>query len=135
MKGSCDHIGLFTQNPGILVPFYTDKLGFVYLGTKSISKEWMRRIFGVPAECKLIKLSYDTAVVEIFVPQSGKLEAMIRPARGYNHWGLGVDDKESFVRELERRGVSVLKLEGSGRFIYFVKDPEGNLVEIYEKKG
>jgi catechol 2,3-dioxygenase-like lactoylglutathione lyase family enzyme len=44
-----------------------------------------------------------------------------------------VADKELFVRELDKKGVPVLKLEGTGRFIYFVQDPEGNLIEIYEK--
>jgi catechol 2,3-dioxygenase-like lactoylglutathione lyase family enzyme len=133
MRGSCDHIGLFSQNPEILVPFYTEKLGFEHQGSKSISKEWMMRIFGMPAACQLIKLRFGSAVVEIFVPQSERLNDKIVPSQGYNHWGLGVDDKELFVRELESNGVPVLKLEGTGRFIYFVKDPEGNLIEIYEK--
>ena len=72
-------------------------------------------------------------IIEIFVPQSGRLDDKITPLQGYNHWGLGVEDKELFVRELESNGVPVLKLEGTGRFIYFIKDPEGNLIEIYEK--
>ena len=133
MNGSCDHIGLFSQKPEILVPFYTEKLGFEYQGSKSISEEWMSQIFGMPAACQLIKLRFGTAIIEIFVPSSGKLEDNIMPSQGYNHWGLGVEDKEFFVRELESNGVPVLKLEGTGRFIYFIKDPEGNLIEIYEK--
>ena len=132
MNGSCDHIGLFSQNPEVLVPFYTEKLGFEIQGSKSISKEWMTRIFGMPAACQLIKLRFGSAVVEIFVPESGNLDNKITPSQGYNHWGLGVADKESFVRDLESKGIPVLKLEGSGRFIYFVKDPEENLIEIYE---
>lgn len=133
MKETCDHIGLFSQNPEILVPFYTERLGFEHQGTKSISKEWMTQIFGMPAPCQLIKLRLGSAVVEIFVPQSGRLDDRVQPSLGYNHWGLGVEDKEGFVRELEKRGVPVLKLEGTGRYIYFIKDPEENLIEIYEK--
>jgi catechol 2,3-dioxygenase-like lactoylglutathione lyase family enzyme len=52
---------------------------------------------------------------------------------GYNHWGLGVEDKESYIIRLEKMGVPLLRLEGNGKFIYFIKDPEGNLIEIYEK--
>jgi catechol 2,3-dioxygenase-like lactoylglutathione lyase family enzyme len=132
MNGSCDHIGLFSQNPELLVPFYTEKLGFEHQGSKSISKEWMTRIFGMPAACQLIKLRFGSAVVEIFVPESGSLDEKITPTKGYNHWGLSVADKDLFVRELEGKGIPVLKLEGAERFIYFVKDPEGNLIEIYE---
>jgi catechol 2,3-dioxygenase-like lactoylglutathione lyase family enzyme len=132
MKGSCDHIGLFSQNPEVLVLFYTEKMGFERQGSKPVSKEWMAQIFGLSVACRLIKLRFGSAVVEIFVPESGSLDEKITPSQGYNHWGLGVSDKESFVRELESKGIPVLKLESNGRFVYFVKDPEGNLIEIYE---
>ena len=134
MNGSCDHVGLFCQNPKKLIPFYTEKMGFDNLGTKSISKEWMTQIFGMPAACQLIKLRFGSAILEIFVPETGELGKNIYPSEGYNHWGLGVKDKETFVRELEKKGVPILKLEGTGRFIYFVKDPEENLIEIYQKQ-
>lgn len=132
MKGSCDHIGLFSQNPDILVAFYTEKLGFEQQATKTISKDWMKQIFGLPVSCRLIKLRWESAVVEIFVPRTGKLTSRVPSSQGYNHWGLSVGDKELFVRMLERKGVQVLRLESTGRFIYFIKDPEGNLIEIYE---
>ena len=70
--------------------------------------------------------------MEIFVPSTGKLTSRVPSTQGYNHWGLSVGDKELFVRELERKGVQVLRLESNGRFIYFIRDPEGNLIEIYE---
>ncbi len=133
MKAECNHIGLFSQNPEILVPFYTDKLGFKHQESKSISKEWMTQIFGLSAECQLIKLRFGSAVVEIFVPQSGELGSKITPSAGYNHLGLVVEDKELYVLKLESNGVQVLKLKGTGRFIYFIKDPEGNLIEVNEK--
>jgi catechol 2,3-dioxygenase-like lactoylglutathione lyase family enzyme len=136
MNGECHHIGLFSQNPKKLIPFYTEKMGFEQLGTKIISKEWMTQIFSIPTACKLIKLRFGSAILEIFAQQTGAGEPgyRISPSEGYNHWALGVKDKEAFVRELEKKGVSLLKLEGIGRFIYFVKDPEENLIEIYQKK-
>jgi len=133
MNGECNHIGLFSQYPDKLLPFYTEKLGFESQGSKSISKEWMIQIFGMPAACQLIKLRYGSAVVEIFVPRVEGLKNRITPSVGYNHWGLSVEDKEAYVRRLEKVGVPILKLEGTGKFIYFIRDPEGNLIEIYEK--
>jgi catechol 2,3-dioxygenase-like lactoylglutathione lyase family enzyme len=134
MNGECHHIGLFSQNPKNLVPFYTEKMGFEQLGTKTVSKEWMTQIFGMPAACRLFKLRFGFAVLEIFVPETGDQRKKISLSVGYNHWALGVKDKEAFVSELEKKGVSILKLEGTGRFIYFVKDPEENLIEIYQKR-
>jgi catechol 2,3-dioxygenase-like lactoylglutathione lyase family enzyme len=136
MTGECHHIGMFSQNPKKLIAFYTEKLGFDLVDSKTISKDWMTQIFGLAAACQLIKLRFDSAILEIFVPQSGagELKNRISSSGGYNHWALGVKDKEAFVRELEKKGVSLLKLEGKGRFIYFVKDPEENLIEIYQKQ-
>lgn len=129
----CHHIGLFGQDPDSLVAFYVEKLGFELEGAKIISADWMDKIFGVPDACRLIKLSLGSAVLEIFVPQSEGLVCRTASSRGYNHWGLGVGNKESFVSRLEKKGVPVLKLKGTGKTICFVKDPEGNLIEIYEE--
>jgi len=129
----CHHIGLFSQNPESLVSFYTEKLDFEHQGTKSISADWMTRIFGMPDACQLIKLRFGSAVVEIFAPRTGGLDNRTTPSVGYNHWGFGVEDKEAYVSRLEKKGVPVLKLEGTGKFIYFIKDPEENLIEIYEE--
>ena len=129
----CHHIGLFGQDPESLVSFYVEKLGFEHEGSKIISADWMDKIFGIPDACRLIKLVLGSAVVEIFVPQSGGSVCRTASSRGYNHWGLGVGNKETYVSRLEKKGVPLLKLEGTGKTIYFVKDPEGNLIEIYEK--
>lgn len=112
-------------------------MGFEHLGTKTVSKEWMAQIFGMPSPCRLIKLRFGSAILEIFAPQEGEDELANRnsPSEGYNHWALGVKDKEAFVRKLQKKGVSLLKLEGTGRFIFFVRDPEENLIEIYQKRG
>ncbi len=133
MNKTFHHIGLFSREPKKLIEFYTNCLGFEQLDTKSVSKEWMVQIFGVPVECQLIKLRIDSLVIEIFASPELELVERSAPSVGYNHWGLGVEDKESFVRELGRKRVPVLKLEGTGRSIYFIKDPEGNLIEIYQR--
>lgn len=128
----CHHIGLFSRDPETLLFFYTKKLGFEHQGTKSISADWMTKIFGVSAPCRLIKLRSGSAVVEIFHLQAGGLDERSDPSMGYNHWGFAVENKEAYVRQLEKKGVPVLKLEGTGKYIYFIRDPEGNLIEIYE---
>ncbi len=126
------HIGLFSRTPEKLIEFYTQKLGFDWVDAKSISKEWMTQIFNAPSACQLVKLRAGSLILEIFSSPEIKLKNQVDLATGYNHWGLGVEDKESFVRELESKGIPVLKLRATDRFIYFIKDPEGNLIEIYQ---
>jgi catechol 2,3-dioxygenase-like lactoylglutathione lyase family enzyme len=136
MNGECHHIGLFSRDPNGLVSFYVEKMGFQQLGTKTISEDWMTRIFGLQASCQLIKLRLGSAILEIFAPSPGaeNVGSRITAFEGYNHWALGVNDKESFVHDLEARGVPLVKLQATERFIYFVKDPEGNLIEIYQSE-
>lgn len=52
--------------------------------------------------------------------------------KGLNHWGYFVKDKHKFVKQLERRGVKVKKVKRGERFVYFVNDPDGNLIELME---
>jgi catechol 2,3-dioxygenase-like lactoylglutathione lyase family enzyme len=68
----------------------------------------------------------------VIAPQGLNLKQRDLDVSGYNHWALGIADKERFCQELKKKGVAVLELEREDRKIFFVKDPEGNLIEIYE---
>ena len=73
-------------------------------------------------------------MIEIFAPMHSSLDEHRNCSAGYNHWALEVEDKEAYVRILEKRDIPVRKIDNQGRMIYFVSDPEGNLIEIYESK-
>jgi len=132
MGNMCHHVGIFTNNPRELIGFYTEKLGFEVEGEKTISEELLRGIFGLSSPCTLTKLRFGTVIIEILTPQNLELKKRPNDVKGYNHWSLGVQNKEAFTEELKKKGVPVLEFEKNGHFIYFVKDPEGNLIEIYE---
>ena len=132
MIPSCHHLGIFTNNPKSLIKFYTEKLGFNEEATKLVSAELMDRIFGIPAPCTLTKLKLGQGVLEVIAPQGLNLKRRDLDVSGYNHWALGVADKEKFCQELKQKRVAVLELEREDRRIFFVKDPDGNLIEIYE---
>jgi len=134
MKDVCCHVGLFTKSPKKLIEFYTEKLGFELGESKQISSDWMEQIFGLQADCQLTKLKFGDLIIEIFSPQRGELQDRKAPMVGFNHLGIGVEDKKSFVQYLEKKGMPVLILGKKGRFVYFIRDPEGNLIEIYESK-
>ncbi|MGA1841740.1 MAG: VOC family protein [bacterium] len=134
MINSIYHIGIFTNNPKELTRFYTEKIGFQKEATKIIPETLMRDIFNISTPCKLTKLKYDRVVIEIISPQDYKLRKRESDITGYNHWSLGVEDKEFFCQELIKRDVPVLKIENKGRFVCFIKDPDGNLIEIYEAR-
>ncbi|NIM90799.1 MAG: hypothetical protein GTO17_07615 [Candidatus Aminicenantes bacterium] len=133
MIPSCHHIGLFTNDPKSLIKFYTEKLGFDEEATKIVSAELMDKIFGIKSPCTLTKLKLGQIVLEVIAPQGLNLKPRDFDVSGYNHWALGVADKERFCQELKQKGVAVLEVEREDRKIFFVKDLEGNLIEIYER--
>jgi catechol 2,3-dioxygenase-like lactoylglutathione lyase family enzyme len=110
-------------------------LGFEEGETRLLPADLVDQIFSIPSPCYLIKLSRGSLILEIFSLTGIDTQERKSATVGYNHWGMGVEDKLQFVKDLKQKGVPVMEIEHSGRMIYFVKDPEGNLIEIYEVKG
>lgn len=133
MKQNCNHIGLITGNPDILVKFYIEKLGFKEMGTRLIPASLMKQLFGLTCECQMTNLVQGEIVLEMF--NLGDIDISLRTENtsGLNHWGLYVPNKESFCRELASKGVEIIKAPYKDRFIYFIKDPEGNRIEVFDK--
>jgi len=134
MNMACHHIGILTRNPKTLISFYTQGLGFSEGETRILPADLTEKIFGLSSECMLTKLTSGNAVIEIFAPVNIDVTRRNMGTAGYNHWALQVKNKESFIRILEGRKVPVLKIDRAGRMVSFVKDPDGNLIEIYEVK-
>jgi catechol 2,3-dioxygenase-like lactoylglutathione lyase family enzyme len=131
----CHHFGILTKNVEKLKEFYVESLGFEEGETRLLPADLVDRIFGMPSPCYLTKLLRGSLVLEVFSLTDMDTQDRKPATVGYNHWGMGVEDKERFVKNLKEDGASVLEIEHSDRMIYFVKDPEGNLIEIYEVKG
>ena len=131
----CHHFGILARNPEKLKDFYIKDLGFEQEETRLLPADLVNRIFGIPSPCTLTKLKSGSLVLEIFFLTERHTEKRESVTSGYNHWGMGVEDKKRFVRDLKRKNVPLIEVERSGHVIYFVKDPEENLIEIYEVKG
>jgi catechol 2,3-dioxygenase-like lactoylglutathione lyase family enzyme len=131
----CHHFGILARNPEKLKEFYVNWLGFEEGETRLLPVDLVEQIFSIPSFCYLTKLKRGSLVLEVFSLTGVNTQERKSVTVGYNHWGMGVEDKQRFVKDLKQKGVPVMEIEHSGRMIYFVKDPEGNLIEIYEVKG
>jgi len=130
MKGCLSHIALLTNNPRRLINFYIGKLGFKETKVSVAQAGTIRPIFSINKECRLVVLSRDGINVEIISLVSGRFEAQDKNNTGYNHWSYAVDNKESFLKALDRKKVRIIKARKGERFVYFIKDPDFNLIEI-----
>ncbi|MGA1796915.1 MAG: VOC family protein [bacterium] len=132
MTAHIHHIGIMTNNPRNMEAFYVEKLGFQAGATTRVPETLIEVVFGFSSPCSLTKLSRGRVIVEIISPEGIVLSGQEVSASGYNHWGFAVEDREDFCRQLTSKGVEVISAAKNGRFVNFVKDPDGNLIEIYQ---
>ena len=127
---TCDHIGIITNNYRKLVSFYTEKLEFTVEKEEKLSKFVMRSVFGLASEGKFTRLVSGNAGIEIFCITSNLLKKKVNATIGYNHWALRVEDKNEFVRKIMKKGVIIIHIKRNDHSVYFIKDPDGNRIEI-----
>ncbi|MFH1335038.1 MAG: VOC family protein [Candidatus Zixiibacteriota bacterium] len=131
---ACDHIGIFTNHYQGLVNFYTQKLGFAKEKEERLSKSIMRSVFGVASEGKFTRLVSGDMRMEIFGLIGGHLRKKDNRTIGYNHWSVCVTDKKKFLSKLKRKGVKIISIKRNDHFVFFIKDPDGNRIEVKECK-
>ena len=69
-------------------------------------------------------------MLELFEPLSTKVREAISRVSCLNHWGYCVENREDFVQNLREKDVPVIEIKRNGRTVYFVTDPDTNLIEI-----
>jgi catechol 2,3-dioxygenase-like lactoylglutathione lyase family enzyme len=136
---SCDHVGLFTNDAARLVRFYCSSLGFSVEKEEILPASIMKAIFGLADSCRLVKLAGGGAAgkdpspplkVEIFQPLRVKLSRRRNGIVGFNHGSFSVDDRMRFVQGLRSGDVPLIEVRRNGHSVFFIKDPDGNRIEI-----
>ncbi|UCE20414.1 MAG: bifunctional nicotinamidase/pyrazinamidase [Gemmatimonadota bacterium] len=129
-RATCDHIGIFTMNVKKLSDFYVRTLGFKSEKEEVFTTSLMRKALGVHSDCMMIRLVSGDVRLELFQPTSVRLARRLNISAGYNHWGYHVGDRGRYVRKLKKKGVPIIEVRRNDRTVYFVKDPDGNRIEI-----
>lgn len=128
-----NHIGIFTGHHKRLLDFYRSALGFKKEYQTILPGEVMYPIFGIPHECHMVKLIGGGIALEIFWLDDYKLKSAGRWMSGYNHFGLEVKGRDRFIKRLKTRfKAKIIKADRGGHFVYFIRDPDGNLIEVKE---
>ena len=119
------HIAIRAQNLDVLLPFYTDTLGF-------------RQMFRRVADGGATRLAYvritDTQYLEL-LPNGVGDTVSPHETMGLNHLCLSVNDLSDLIRQLAKRGVGLtrpLRKGSDGNWQAGIDDPEGNLIELME---
>ncbi|MGB9721779.1 MAG: VOC family protein [bacterium] len=137
-KYTVDHIGIWTTNAESLIKFYTRVLGFKFLSSQRLEDYLVKKIFDVNTSCCFYRLKSPNLIIEIFEPHKKKNRKM-KTTPGYHHFGLVVKNREVFIKYARSKKAKIIKVKRNGHFVYFIKDTDGNMIELrrrndYDKK-
>lgn len=135
------HVGVTVSDLDRAVDFYTDTFGLDVIAEFSVDGEAFSEAVNVAgASASFAHLDAGDVVVELveYEPQADSgADSGIDPELnhpGTIHLGLSVDDVDAFYTDLDE-GVETLsppRTTASGTTICFVRDPEGNLIEVLD---
>lgn len=120
------HIGIYSNDPESLSTWYRDHLNF-----EVVSK--LEKTPTRPKPIYFLKLE-SGSTIEILpfeaMPAGERGRGKYQP--GNKHLGILVDDFDKASLELKSKGISVFdaKVTSKGWKIGYLKDPDGNLIEI-----
>jgi len=131
------HVGVTVSDLDRAVDFYTEAFSLNVVAEFSVDGEAFSEAVDVAgASASFAHLDAGDAIVELveYEPRAdaGPDPELNRP--GATHLGLSIDDVEAFYAGLDD-GVETLsppRTTASGTTICFVRDPEGNLIEVLD---
>jgi len=137
MQPTAHHVGVTVSDLNRAVEFYRDVFGLEMLDRFSVSGEAFATGVGVPdATGSFAHLDADGIRVELveYDPDGENCAAETVSQTGAKHLGLAVDDLDAFYENLAEgvETISEPQTTASGTRILFVRDPEGNLIEVLE---
>jgi len=130
------HVGITVADLDRAVDFYTETFGLDRLSEFAVGGDAFAEAVAVEdASAEFAHLDADGAIVELVAydptGESGDVPELNRP--GATHLGLSVDDV-AFYADLadDVETLSPPRTTESGTTILFVRDPEGNLIEVLD---
>jgi catechol 2,3-dioxygenase-like lactoylglutathione lyase family enzyme len=131
------HVGLTVADLDRMVAFYRDVLGFAVVDRFEVGGAAFARGVDVPdASARFAHLDADGVRLELVAydpPGESQAPAGLNEA-GATHLGLATPDVDALYEELPSKieTLSPPQTTESGTRICFLRDPEGNLVELLE---
>ncbi len=121
-----NHLGLRVRDLAIARSFY-EKLGFEFLGGP-MGPEPVA-IVEHPSGINInfiLNASSDASPTNILMDESAK-------HTGFTHIALEITDTEAVKQQLESNDISITEeIEYEGAIFFFVRDPDGNVIEFHK---
>ena len=137
---SFSHVGITVSDFNTAVKFYWDVFRCPLVGVADQDSERVRRAFGVDADVPSCKVGWirmpGGGVIEIFEfqPQQEPIDVPWNRI-GLTHFSLNVRNVHKWHDHVVRNGVEVVsppEQSPRGHWFFFVKDMDGNLIELMD---
>ena len=120
-----NHVGLRVRDLAVTREFY-EKLGFEFLagpvGPEPVAI--MEHPSGVNINF-ILNTSPDASPTNLLMDEAKK-------HTGYTHIALEITDAEAVEQQLENAAIEITeKVEFGGAYFFFVRDPDGNVIEFH----
>jgi catechol 2,3-dioxygenase-like lactoylglutathione lyase family enzyme len=131
------HVGITVSDLDRAVDFYTETFDLDLLTEFSVGGDAFAEAVAVEgASAEFAQLDADGARIEL-VEYDPDAEYIAEPElnrQGATHLGLSVDDVAAFYADLDEdvETLSPPRTTETGTTILFVRDPEGNLIEVLD---
>ncbi|WP_435095725.1 VOC family protein [Halorubrum sp. N11] len=131
------HVGITVADLDRAAGFYTETFDLDLLAEFSVGGDAFAEAVAVEdGSAEFAHLDGNEVIIELvaYDPAGDANEAPELNRPGATHLGLSVDDVEAFYADLDD-GVETLsppRTTESGTTILFVRDPEGNLIEVLD---
>ena len=125
------HVGITCSDIKKSEKFYAENFGLEKVREMDVPAEMIKKIFGIESSAKIIYLKAQDSIVELF----DFLEARdIKSSLGsISHIALSVGNRKEIYENLKSKGAETILIDkGDGKYTYFVKDPDGVLIELKE---
>jgi catechol 2,3-dioxygenase-like lactoylglutathione lyase family enzyme len=139
---SFSHVAITVSDFNQAVRFYWEVFGAPLVGVSDTPADRVRGFFGVDALQPTCKIGWvrvpGGATIEIFEfqPQQPPIEVLWNRI-GATHISFNVHDTEIWHQYLLDKGVEIVSVperSPHGHTFFFVKDPDGNLIELIDTK-
>lgn len=137
---SFSHVGITVSDFNTAIKFYWDVFGCPLVGVADQDSDRIRHAFGVDADAPSCKVGWirmpGGGVIEIFEfqPQQESIDVPWNRV-GLTHFSLNVRNVHKWHAHLVRKGVEIVSLPEQsprGHWFFFVKDMDGNLIELMD---
>jgi len=124
------HVALTCASEDKADKLFVELLGLRKSEPKRLLPALADAIFGIGAEFLIINYLNDHIHFEVFI--DGR---QLNPASRLDHVCLEVEDLEAFLQKCHDLGMTVNQVPRGDSPLTFIRDLDGNLFEIKEKKG